>query len=343
MTNVVTVFDEGVDGTDAYMVMEHVRGRTLREVVQERGALEPREAARIVTQVAGALDAAHDAGVIHCDVKPANVIVDERGGAKLADFGVARAARGPAEHELIATPRYIAPERIEGKPPVAASDVYGLGLIAYEILSGLPPWEGLTTEELLRERLEAPPPSLRRARPGLPTEIDLVIAKALARDPARRYQRAGEMARDLAAAVRGEATQTMDITPPRARPLPRAPRTPRVSSTVAILAVAIVVLSVVLLFMRFGDVPALGGPTPTASAALVTPNVVGKSVSEAASILLGAGFRDPQGRREIPWELVPGATGAACSVVRQDPAPATSYRPGAAAKLFLVPPPRGSC
>ena len=143
--NVVTVFDEGQDGPDAYMVMEYVRGRTLRDLVEERGALGTVEAARIVAQVADALDAAHAAGVIHCDVKPANVILDERGIAKLTDFGIARAARGPAEHELIATPRYIAPERIEGKAPTSASDVYGLGLVAYELIAGRPPFDGVET------------------------------------------------------------------------------------------------------------------------------------------------------------------------------------------------------
>ena len=101
--NVVTVFDEGRDGVDAFMVMELVRGRTLRDVVADRGPLRPHEAARLVAQIAAALDAAHEAGVIHCDVKPANVIVDQQGTAKLADFGIARAARGPREHELIGT------------------------------------------------------------------------------------------------------------------------------------------------------------------------------------------------------------------------------------------------
>ena len=90
--NVVTVFDEGRDRGDSFMVMEFVRGKTLRDIISERGPLPAHEAARIVSQVAAALDAAHEAGVIHCDVKPANVIVDEQGHAKLTDFGVARAA-----------------------------------------------------------------------------------------------------------------------------------------------------------------------------------------------------------------------------------------------------------
>lgn len=341
--NVVTVFDQGQDGPDAYMVMEHVRGRTLRDVVAERGALAPVEAARIVAQVADALDAAHAAGVIHCDVKPANVILDERGVAKLTDFGVARAARGPAEHELIATPRYIAPERIEGKPPTAASDVYGLGLVAFELIAGHPPFAGVETEDLLRERLEGPPPSLRRERPGIAPEIDVVIAKALARDPARRYQSAGAFARDLISAVRGERTVTMPIVPPNARPLRRAERRVGAGNVVAVVAVMAILAVVALLFLDFPRTafPGLGPPaaTPT-TAAHLTPNVVGKNVKDAANILLAAGFRDSKGAPLIPWQLQPGATGAPCSVVRQDPAPQSPYQSGATATLYLVP---GNC
>ena len=101
--NVVTVFDQGQDGADAFMVMEYIRGRTLREVTADRGPLSLQEAGRIVAQVAEALDAAHAAGVVHCDVKPSNVILDDRGTAKLADFGVARAAGGQGEREVFGT------------------------------------------------------------------------------------------------------------------------------------------------------------------------------------------------------------------------------------------------
>src|SRR2546423_13961282 len=159
--NVVTVFDEGRDGADAFMVMELVAGKTLRDVVAERGPLPPHEVSRIVTQVAAALDAAHAAGVVHCDVKPANVIVDPQGIAKLTDFGIARAARDRDEQELLGTARYIAPERVEGGPVTARTDVYGLGLVAYELLTGRPAYDGATSEELVRERLVRAPPPLR--------------------------------------------------------------------------------------------------------------------------------------------------------------------------------------
>src|SRR5919201_1658214 len=189
--NVVTVYDEGRDGDDSFMVMEYVRGKTLRDIVADRGPLAPHEAARIVSQIAAALDAAHEAGVIHCDVKPANVIVDERGSAKLTDFGIARAARGPREHELIGTARYIAPERVAGEPPTERSDIYSLGLVAYELLAGRPAYAEMETEDVLRERLDGPPPSLRTARVGVNDAVDQVVRRALARDPDDRHAKAG--------------------------------------------------------------------------------------------------------------------------------------------------------
>src|SRR5206468_3022778 len=116
------------------------------------------------------------------------------------DFGIARAARGPREHELIGTARYIAPERIEGRAPTERSDVYSLGLVAYELIAGRPPNAEMETEDLLRLRLDGRAPSLRSARVGISEEIDRVVAKALARDPQGRYASAGAFARELLAA-----------------------------------------------------------------------------------------------------------------------------------------------
>src|SRR3954470_18533376 len=199
--NVVTVYDEGRSDGESFMVMEYIRGKTLRDVINDRGPLPPHEAARLVAQVAAALDAAHEAGVIHCDVKPANVILDEQGTAKLADFGIARAARGPREHELIGTARYIAPERVAGEPPTERSDIYSLGLVAYELLAGQPAYGDMETEDLLRQRLDGPSPSLRSARVGVPAGVDAVVRRALARDPADRFSTAGGFARQLLAAA----------------------------------------------------------------------------------------------------------------------------------------------
>ncbi|MEO8632347.1 MAG: protein kinase [Chloroflexota bacterium] len=331
--NVVTVFDEGRDGADAFMVMELVRGRTLRDVIADRGPLRPHEAARLVAQIAAALDAAHEAGVIHCDVKPANVIVDQQGTAKLTDFGIARAARGPREHELIGTARYIAPERIEGRAPTERSDIYSLGLVAYELIAGRPPNAEMDTEDLLRVRLDGRAPSLRTARVGINEEIDQVVAKALARDPQDRYASAGEFARGLlAASQRDDATSVL---PPASRPLAAGARREfRVDTTIALLAIVAVLIATLAIFASFQGRASDARPTtgPAASAAArVTPNVVGKDVNEAAQLLIAAGYRSP-----VPWQVDPLARGAACSVARQEPAADAAVQPGATARLFLV-------
>jgi len=331
--NVVTVFDEGRDGSDAFMVMELVRGRTLRDVVADRGPLRPHEAARLVAQIAAALDAAHEAGVIHCDVKPANVIVDQQGTAKLTDFGIARAARGPREHELIGTARYIAPERIEGRAPTERSDVYSLGLVAYELIAGRPPNAEMETEDLLRVRLDGRTPSLRSARVGIGEEIDRVIAKALARNPQDRYASAGAFARDLlAASQRDDAT---GVLPPVTRPLRGGGRREfHVDTTMALVAIVAVLVATLAIFASFQGRAVDARPTASASVsapARVTPNVVGKSVDEAARLLIAAGYRSP-----VPWQVDPAAQGQACSVARQEPQPGTAVQQGATARLFLV-------
>jgi len=327
--NVVTVFDEGRDGAESFMVMEFVRGKTLRDVVAERGPLPAHEAARLIAQVAAALDAAHEAGVIHCDVKPANVIVDEHARAKLADFGVARAAREPREHELIGTARYIAPERIAGEPASERSDLFSLGLVAYELLAGRPAFGEMETEDLLRLRLDAPPPSLRSARVGVSEEIDAVIRRALDRDPRARFESAGAFARALLAAVeRGDATSVIGAVP---RPL-RSRRAPRIDTTLALLAITAVLVATLIVFASFqGKTPA--GPTASpgrSGAALVTPSVVGRPVQEGIDQLIAAGF----GR--VSYDVQAGAAGPACGVVRQDPVAGTSFARGAAASLFYV-------
>src|SRR6266849_7613146 len=245
--NVVTVFDEGREGGDSFMVMEFVKGRTLLDMIAARGPLSPTETARLIAQVAAALDAAHEAGVIHCDVKPANVIVDEQGRAKLTDFGIARAARGPREHELIGTARYIAPERIQGRAPTERSDVYSLGLVAYELIAGGPPNAEMETEDLLRVRLDGRTPSLRSARVGIGEEIDRVVAKALARNPQDRYASAGAFARDLlAASQRDDAT---GVLPPVTRPLRgRGRHQFHVDTTMALVAIVAVLVATLAIF-----------------------------------------------------------------------------------------------
>ncbi len=331
--NVVTVFDEGRDDGRSFMVMEYVRGRTLRDLVTERGPLPAHEAARIVSQIAAALDAAHETGVIHCDVKPANVIVDDHGRAKLTDFGIARAARGPAEHELIGTARYIAPERVAGEAPTEQSDIYSLGLVAFELLAGRPAYAEMETDDLLRRRLDGATPTLRGTRLGVSDDVDRVIRRSLARDPRERYRTAGDFARALrAAAEAGESTAVLEA--PRA--LRRRPG-PRIDTTAALLGIILVLVATLLVFVTFqgSALPGAGpGATPSASRSAQagrTPSVLGKTVKESVPILLGAGF----GR--VAYAPEAGATGRPCTVARQVPAADAAVSRGSTAQLYYVP------
>jgi serine/threonine-protein kinase len=330
--NVVTVFDDGRDGADAFMVMELVSGKTLRDIVAERGPLPAHEVARLIGQVAAALDAAHAAGVIHCDVKPANVIVDSRGVAKLTDFGIARAARDRDEQELLGTARYIAPERVEGGPVTARTDVYGLGLLAYELLTGRPAFDGATSEELVRERLVGPPPPLRLARVGIDDRLDAIVERALATLPDRRFASAGAFARafsEVADRDRDPTSALPTIGSGRMRRLTGS--LPRFDSAVAILAVLAILFALFLFFSSFprGTQPT-GGATPGPSAVgAQTPNVVGKRLGDAIGVLQAAGFT------RVAWDVGQGS-GSTCAVVRQDPGAGTTIARGATATLYYL-------
>ena len=311
--NIVTVYDEGQDGDDAFIVMEYVRGRTLRDVIAARGAIPPAEAAGLITQVAAALDATHRTGMVHCDVKPANVIITDDGVAKLTDFGIARAARGAAERELVGTARYIAPERIEGHAPTVRSDVYSLALVAFELLAGRPAYAGVETDDLLRDRLSNDAPSLAAVRSDLPPRIAPVVAEGLARDPLDRYPSAGAFAAALAEASRGGFAD-------RILPLARGSRTfalPRVDSLVAIGLVLLLLTAVVLFFARFpaGSASSSGAPAtaPAAAPSGGTPRVIGLKLDEAIRSLSAAGYA-------VTWNFDAALQGPPCTVQRQDPA-----------------------
>ncbi|HEV2010932.1 MAG TPA: protein kinase [Candidatus Limnocylindria bacterium] len=331
--HIVTVFDEGQDGNDAFIVMEEVRGRSLRDIVAARGALPVAEVATLVRQIGSALDATHRAGLVHLDVKPANVIVDDAGNAKLTDFGIARAARDSEERELVGTARYIAPERIEGRPVTPRSDVYGLALVAYELLTGRPAFPGVEDEDLLRDRLDRGAPHIRSIDPRLSETADTVVARGLARDPEHRHPTAGGFAVALSDAVNDPVTRVL-------RPLiaTSSRRWPRVDSLLALGVVLAILIGVVLFFTRFPSATVGGSGSPATSPAAArgtTPNVIGRGRDDAAGVLIAAGYHAP-----VPWQIDPTVKGKPCVVIRQDPAAGTAFTAGATARLFISP---GAC
>ena len=204
--NIIPVYAAGDDRGTLYLVLRYVAGTDLQGLLRHSGRLEPARAAAVTAQVAAALDAAHAAGLVHRDVKPANVLLD-RDHVYLTDFGLTRLADGGGTQitqtgRWIGTVDYASPEQLESRATDARSDVYALGCVLYAALTGGPPFPRETVPATLLAHLNDPPP--RPSRLGVPAAFDAVIARALAKDPADRYPSAGDLGRAALAAARGE-------------------------------------------------------------------------------------------------------------------------------------------
>lgn len=208
--NIVGVFDVGeVDGLP-FIVMEYIAGSSLKQRIERGGALPLADAVRLTDGIASGLAFAHSRGIIHADMKPSNILLDHNDKPKICDFGIART---PAEDsdspQLFATALYVAPERVaEGKPASVASDVYGLGLVLYEMLVGKPPFTSGNAAVLLRDHVVRPPVPPSHLRPSLPKDVDAIVLKALAKDPALRYPKATELSDALTQTLHAQAAAT---------------------------------------------------------------------------------------------------------------------------------------
>lgn len=187
--NIVNIYDVGEDGGSQYIVMEYVSGPTLKEVIQQKGCLEPIEAVRIAKEIASALESAHRNNLVHCDIKPHNILVMPDGHIKVTDFGIARAVSASTmtySGSVMGSVHYFSPEQAKGTVITTKSDVYSLGVVLYEMLTGQLPFNGETSVSIALKHLQEEPVPIRQLKPSIPPVLEAIVQKAMSKDPADR-------------------------------------------------------------------------------------------------------------------------------------------------------------
>ena len=198
--NIVNLLDVGMDGDNRYLVMEYVQGKTLKEVIQERGKLSAPLACQIAIRILSALEHAHRNGIVHRDIKPQNILVHADGHIKVADFGIARIANSSTltkGDNVMGSVHYFSPEQAKGEGANATSDIYSTGIVLYEMLTGRVPYDGDNPVAVAMQHLHATPVPIQSLAPDVPPAVSRVCMKAMEKNPAMRYQTARDMAADL--------------------------------------------------------------------------------------------------------------------------------------------------
>ncbi len=326
--NVVAVFDRGEWNGTYYIAMEYLPGRSLKAVVREHGALSPGDAIDIVVQILLAARFAHRRGIIHRDIKPHNVILDEEGRAKVTDFGIARAGASDMTltGSIMGTAQYLSPEQAQGHAVSESSDLYAIGVVLYELLTGSVPFEGdsAVTIALKQVSVDAVPPS--RRNPEVSPALDAVVMRSLAKEPSQRFANADEFIAALQRAREGIApapapvpnsatgTAAAMLVPPlsgeqRKSPSDGSGRGKRALWAAAVLAVLAILAAVVLLLLL--------GPN---RASVTVPNVTGETQSAAITSLQHEGLVSVlslAANARVPSGLVVGTTPPSGTAVKK--------------------------
>jgi len=342
--SIAGVYDVGVNGPERFIVMEYVPGGSLADLLQDEAPLAPRRAVQITSQLADALDYGHRHGIIHCDVKPQNVLLDESGRPKLVDFGISRssAATTALTDTVSGTAGYIAPEQLLGDPVDGRADVYALGCVAYELLSGELPFDAANLAALASQRLRRPPVPLNARNSKVPTPLATAVMRAIQRNPADRYANGHDFARALRSsldpavtgtgALRNQTTVLASRSPQATNVLRRSPPDSEMRSGSlsfwALLGGGVLAVVLAVAFATY-VLPSLlsggaGGPVsvPSVTNEPLDSTTVGRL--QQAGLTIAVTFRDT-------------TKGTACTgtILEQAPAGSTSVASGSAVRLVV--------
>ena len=318
---IVRVFDLG----DDYLVMELVEGRTLHRVIRDEGRLAPPEALRLLAPVADAVDRAHRTGIVHRDIKPANIMVQPDGQPKLMDFGVAKieASVMTAAGQVLGSPSYMSPEQIAGLDVTGRSDLYSLAVVAYEMLTGQPPFQGRTITQVIYKVMHEAPPTPRQWNAALPARYDGVFARALAKDPAARFPTAGELvaaldlqeleyalseAAEPPPPTTSRATTGDDVPTMLASPPPRPAAEAKAGHRRLALGAASLLATVAVAWLGLRRAPADPAPVPGPSPAFASPAAAAARATPAPVAATPPPSAPPRARSAPPATLAPAPT-----------------------------------
>jgi len=326
--NIVNVYDWGAENSTYYLVMEHLVGQNLKQIIQKKGALPPSLVVDIGRQVAAALQFAHKRNIVHRDIKPHNIIITDEGEVKVTDFGIARTLTSNLTQTgaILGTAYYISPEQAKGEEVSPLSDIYSLGVVLYEMATGQLPFQGETPVAVALKHIQEEPPLPQKLNPAVPSSLQAVILKALARDPLLRYQSAEELRQDLAKALAPDESSFVDDEEATLVLPPETLKTATPAKSKRNLRPLFITLGVILAAVLTGL--AIASLSFNRFAQVKVPDVTGLSYQQAAATLLKKGLKVKK-EEEYSDKVKAGF------VISQNPAAAAEVKKGATVYLTV--------
>lgn len=338
---IVSIYDWGSDDGTYYIVMEYVEGKTLREIISSEGPLTPERAVEITADVCGALHLAHQKGIVHRDVKPANIAITKTGQTKVMDFGIARAAADGGQTmtqtgTVIGTANYFSPEQAQGLAVDARSDVYSAGVVLYEMLTREVPFKADTAVAIAYKHVKEDPVPPSALNAEIPAELDAIVMKALAKNPDNRYATAAEMQQDLTRLLRGDPVEATPLLPPdqtammqsadRTTVMPvevtgsASPRRKAIAyALISAMFISLLILGLLGLYSLFGH----------NGAQVEVPDVRGQALEQAQKTLKALGLHGEVGSQDFSETVKEG------SVISQDPEDGRKLAKGSSVSLVI--------